>query len=357
MKLNPLGRTGLFVSELCLGTMTFGGGDDGIWGKIGTLAAGRRPSASSAARSTPASTSSTPPTSTPEGGRSRSPARRSRTSSVPRESVVVATKVFGADGPGRRTTRGASRYHIIDALQGEPEAAAARPHRPLPDPRLRPGDADRGDAARARHSRAARPRPLRRRLELGGVADHEGARHLRAARPRALRDAAGLLHDRRPRPRARDRADAAERGRRPDGLEPARRRPALRQVRPRRQRARRQPPRQLRLPAGRQATAPTTAIDAMRDDRRGARRLGRADRARLAAAPAGGDQRDHRRQARRAARRQPRRDRASRSTADELAALDEVSALPAEYPGWMFARQGEYRRKQIAEARRPSLGG
>ena len=38
MKLNPLGRTGLFVSELCLGTMTFGGGDDGgMWSKIGRL--------------------------------------------------------------------------------------------------------------------------------------------------------------------------------------------------------------------------------------------------------------------------------------------------------------------------------
>ena len=37
MKLNPLGRSGLFVSELCLGTMTFGGGDEGMWGKIGRL--------------------------------------------------------------------------------------------------------------------------------------------------------------------------------------------------------------------------------------------------------------------------------------------------------------------------------
>ena len=37
MKLKPLGRTGLFVSELCLGTMTFGGGAEGIWGKIGRL--------------------------------------------------------------------------------------------------------------------------------------------------------------------------------------------------------------------------------------------------------------------------------------------------------------------------------
>ena len=36
MRNHPLGRTGLFVSELCLGTMTFGG-TDGIWGKIGDL--------------------------------------------------------------------------------------------------------------------------------------------------------------------------------------------------------------------------------------------------------------------------------------------------------------------------------
>ncbi|MGH6623937.1 MAG: aldo/keto reductase, partial [Burkholderiaceae bacterium] len=37
-------------------------------------------------------------------------------------------------------------------------------------------------------------------------------------------------------------------------------------------------------------------------------------------------------------------------TSDELAALDKVSALPSEYPGWMFQRQGEYRRKQLAES-------
>ena len=32
---------------------------------------------------------------------------------------------------------------------------------------------------------------------------------------------------------------------------------------------------------------------------------------------------------------------------EELRQLDEVSPLPAEYPGWMFDRQGEYRRKQM----------
>jgi len=39
--------------------------------------------------------------------------------------------------------------------------------------------------------------------------------------------------------------------------------------------------------------------------------------------------------------------------ADELARLGDVSKLPAEYPGWMFTRQGEGRTKQLAGARRP----
>jgi aryl-alcohol dehydrogenase-like predicted oxidoreductase len=36
MKYKPLGRTGLFVSELCLGTMTFGGATTAS-GEIGQL--------------------------------------------------------------------------------------------------------------------------------------------------------------------------------------------------------------------------------------------------------------------------------------------------------------------------------
>jgi aryl-alcohol dehydrogenase-like predicted oxidoreductase len=38
-------------------------------------------------------------------------------------------------------------------------------------------------------------------------------------------------------------------------------------------------------------------------------------------------------------------------SADELPALDAVSRLPAEYPGWMFERQGEPRRQQGLDAR------
>ncbi len=37
---------------------------------------------------------------------------------------------------------------------------------------------------------------------------------------------------------------------------------------------------------------------------------------------------------------------------DELKRLGEASALPAEYPGWMFERQGETRRRQLSESGR-----
>jgi aryl-alcohol dehydrogenase-like predicted oxidoreductase len=39
-------------------------------------------------------------------------------------------------------------------------------------------------------------------------------------------------------------------------------------------------------------------------------------------------------------------------TADELKTLGDASALPAEYPGWMFERQGEGRRRQLSESGR-----
>ena len=38
-------------------------------------------------------------------------------------------------------------------------------------------------------------------------------------------------------------------------------------------------------------------------------------------------------------------------SAEEMGVLDEASALPAEYPGWMLARQGEQRRAQLRQSR------
>ena len=236
MRYRQFGSTGLFVSELCLGTMTFGGGEGGIWGTIGRLQQDDADAHRRRARSMPASTSSTRPTSTPSGRSEEITGQALKNLGVAARRRRRRHQGVRRDGRRGRTTAAPRAATSWTAVEGEPEAAAARPHRPLPDPRLRPGDADRGDAARARHLVRHGPCPLRRRLELGGVADREGARHLRAARPGALRVAAGVLHDRRPRPRARARADAAERRARPDGLEPARRRPAERQVRARRQR-------------------------------------------------------------------------------------------------------------------------
>src|ERR1700749_1530322 len=37
MKYNYLGNTGLVVSEICFGTMTFGGSNGGIWENIGKV--------------------------------------------------------------------------------------------------------------------------------------------------------------------------------------------------------------------------------------------------------------------------------------------------------------------------------
>ncbi len=37
-------------------------------------------------------------------------------------------------------------------------------------------------------------------------------------------------------------------------------------------------------------------------------------------------------------------------SAAELQQIDKASQLPSEYPGWMFERQGEYRRQQLANS-------
>ena len=153
MRYRPLGRTGQFVSEICLGTMTFHGGA-GFWRNVGTLdqqgatgagrarARGRRqfhrhrrrlfrravrgPARAGAAR--------------PQG-RARGRDRRHQGARPHRP------------GPERRRPV-ARPHHGSDRRQ--PEAAEARPCRSLSDPRLRSRDAAGGDHARARRLRLAR---------------------------------------------------------------------------------------------------------------------------------------------------------------------------------------------------------
>jgi aryl-alcohol dehydrogenase-like predicted oxidoreductase len=114
MRLVPLGRTGLFVSELCLGTMTFGG-SEGMWGKIGTL------QQSDAERllgvALDAGINFIDTADVYAGGVSEQITGQAlRNLKVQRDHVVVATKVFGETGPGANM-RGASRSHIIDGVK------------------------------------------------------------------------------------------------------------------------------------------------------------------------------------------------------------------------------------------------
>ena len=115
MKYNPLGRTGLFVSELCLGTMTFGGDDQGIWGKIGRLQ--QEESERIIGGAVDAGINFIDTADVYAGGRSEEITGQAlKNLKIARENVVVATKVFGETGPGPNM-RGASCGHIADGVK------------------------------------------------------------------------------------------------------------------------------------------------------------------------------------------------------------------------------------------------
>jgi aryl-alcohol dehydrogenase-like predicted oxidoreductase len=114
MRNRPLGRTGLFVSELCLGTMTFGGGK-GIWGQIGNLQ--QTDAERLVGQALDAGVNFIDTADVYAGGVSeRITGQALKNLKVPRENVVVATKVFGETGAGPNA-RGASRGHILDGVQ------------------------------------------------------------------------------------------------------------------------------------------------------------------------------------------------------------------------------------------------
>ncbi len=115
MRHHPLGRTGLFVSELCLGTMTFGGSDEGLWGKIGRLQQGDADRL--VGQALDAGVNFIDTADVYAGGASEQITGQAlKNLKVPRENVVVATKVFGDTGTGANS-RGASRSHILDSVK------------------------------------------------------------------------------------------------------------------------------------------------------------------------------------------------------------------------------------------------
>lgn len=114
MRYNRLGTTGLFVSELCLGTMTFGGGE-GIWQKIGAL---QQADADGLVRTAIDAGINFLDTADvySEGLSEQITGQAIRNLGIKRDEIVVATKAFGQTGEGPNG-RGNSRYHLIDACK------------------------------------------------------------------------------------------------------------------------------------------------------------------------------------------------------------------------------------------------
>ncbi|MCX5481505.1 aldo/keto reductase [Kaistia geumhonensis] len=113
MRTKTLGRTGLLVSELCLGTMTFGG--KGFWTAIGQL--DQSVADGIVARALDAGINFIDTADVYSEGLSEEITGRAIVNSGRKRSdVVLATKALGAVGPGPND-RGASRGHIMDAVK------------------------------------------------------------------------------------------------------------------------------------------------------------------------------------------------------------------------------------------------
>lgn len=115
MRYNNLGRTGLIVSELCLGTMTFGGTDAGIWGKIGRLEQDESDALVKAAVDGGINFIDTANVYS-EGRSELILGQALRNLGIARSEVVIATKVLGRMHPGPNGA-GASRGHIHDQVE------------------------------------------------------------------------------------------------------------------------------------------------------------------------------------------------------------------------------------------------
>jgi len=116
MRYNQLGRTGLFVSEICLGTMTFGGKESGgFWRLVGELE--QKEVDEIVSRALRAGVNFIDTADVYSFGRSEKLLGQSlKNLETRREDVVIATKVFGEMGP-QPNNRGASRGHIMDSVK------------------------------------------------------------------------------------------------------------------------------------------------------------------------------------------------------------------------------------------------
>jgi aryl-alcohol dehydrogenase-like predicted oxidoreductase len=113
MRYNLLGRTGLYVSELCLGTMTFGG--KGFWEVVGKLGQAEAEALVGTALDRGVNFIDTADVYS-EGESERLLGLALKSLGRPRDEVVVATKVRGTVGKGVNQV-GLSRAHILTSIE------------------------------------------------------------------------------------------------------------------------------------------------------------------------------------------------------------------------------------------------
>jgi aryl-alcohol dehydrogenase-like predicted oxidoreductase len=120
MRYNQLGRTGLFVSELCLGTMTFGAaGGTGNWGMIADVDQGAADAI--VARALAAGVNFIDTANVYSFGDSeRLLGQALHNVGVRRQDVVIATKAL-APMSNKPNDRGGSRGHIMDSVKASLE--------------------------------------------------------------------------------------------------------------------------------------------------------------------------------------------------------------------------------------------
>ena len=345
MRHHPLGRTGLFVSELCLGTMTFGGGE-GLWSHIGALQ--QSEADRMIGQSIDAGINFIDTADIYSAGLSEQITGQAlKNLQVPRENVVVATKVFGETGPGPNA-RGASRGHIMDGVKAslrrlqlehidlyqihgfDPATPIEETVRAL-DALVRQGLVRYVGVSNWAAWQIAKATGIAERLGLARFESLQAyytvaGRDLERELIPMLRSeglglmvwsplAGGLLSGK----FQRDQPGEAGNRRSSFDFPPVHRDRAFDCVDAMRPIAAARGVSVAQIALAwllHQPQVSSVIIGAKRPDQL-------ADN--LAAT-------------------------AVRLSADELRALDEVSRLPAEYPGWMFERQGEYRRKQVIDA-------
>lgn len=117
MKYKQLGRTGLFVSEICLGTMTFGDNGEaaGMWRAVGALGQDAVDGIVDAALKAGVNFIDTANIYS-FGSSEALLGQALQNLGVKRTDVVIATKAHGQMGPGPNE-RGSSRGHLLDSVE------------------------------------------------------------------------------------------------------------------------------------------------------------------------------------------------------------------------------------------------